>query len=115
MDKEKLFFKKNRTSFHTVAAPICNAPTEPSDFWYFHASLLEPKLLHSSPTVWVNKKKPEDEWIFHFPTSVCTNVTSGSVGWTNQGNIHLYGQEHLAVMEEGAEKNSQQEAEDGGS
>lgn len=45
-------------------------------------------------------KNPEDEWIFHFATS----VTSGSVGWTNQENIHLNGQEWLTVMEEGAEK-----------
>lgn len=52
-------------------------------------------------------KKPEDEWIFHFPTS----VTSRSVGWTKQENIHLNGQECLTVMEEGTEK-SQQKAEE---
>lgn len=80
---------------------------EPDTFWYFHASLLENLTSLQLSNCLSKYKKPEDEWIFHFPTS----VTSGSVGWTNQENIHLNGQECLTVMEEGAEK-SQQKAEE---
>lgn len=97
MDKEpKLFFK-----LESLLLIWCS--------WYLtrtrNTQTNGTKLLHTFLTLWVNtSKNPEDEWIFHFPTSVCTNVTSGSVAWTNQGNIHLNSQKYLALMEEGAGK-----------